>query len=113
MFCRQQLADFQARLDEFEERDALVFAASVDDREEAEKIVSDLGLRFPVGFGLPAVETAQRLGAFYHAKRQFLHATGYLISPEGTVRNAVYSTGSLGRFTPADALRLLDHFLAQ
>ena len=87
-----------------------VVAASVDPLAEAEKTVADQGLDFPVGYGLDAEEIAARYGAFYEPEKKFLHATGFLIRPDGSVGNAVYSTGSIGRLTAADALRLIDYF---
>jgi alkyl hydroperoxide reductase subunit AhpC len=104
------LADFQSRIGEFEERGALVVAASVDGQADAKTIKSELGLSFPLGYRLKADDIAQRYGAFYHGKRQFLHATGFLVGPDGKIRIAAYSTGSIGRLTPPDALRLLDYF---
>ncbi len=35
----------------------------------------------------------------------FLHATGFLLHPDGHVVNAVYSTGPIGRFTANDVLK--------
>lgn len=31
--------------------------------------------------------------------------TGFLVNPEGTIINAVYSTGPIGRFTASEILR--------
>ncbi len=107
------MADFQLNLGEFEKRQIQVVAASVDHIADAEKTLADQGLSFPVGFGLDAEEIARRYGAFYEAEKKFLHATGFVIKPDGTVCNAVYSTGSIGRLTAADSLRLVDHFRKQ
>ena len=87
-----------------------MIAASVDALGEAEKTVAEQGITFPVGYGLDAVEIAGRYGAFFDSKKGFLHATGFLIGADGTVVSAVFSTGSIGRLTAADSLRLFDYF---
>jgi len=107
------LADFEQHLGEFEKRGVQVVAASVDQLKDAEKTVADLGLSFPVGYGLDAAEIATRYGVFYDAKGKYLHATGFLLRPDGSIGNAVYSTGSIGRLTPSDSLRLIDWFHSQ
>ncbi len=107
------MADFQQNLGEFQKREVQIVAASVDQLVDAEKTVADQGLSFAVGHGLDAEEIANRYGGFYDIEKKFLHATGFLIRPDGSVCNAVYSTGSIGRLTAADSLRLIDHFRKQ
>jgi len=85
-----------------------VVAASVDPREDAEKIVADQKITYPIGYGLDPEEIVKATGAFYDAEDEepYLHATAYVVDPEGVIQNALYSTGSLGRFTADDALRV-------
>ena len=45
------MADFQASLSEFEKRGVLVTGASVDTLEDAQKMIDDGKLTFPVGYG--------------------------------------------------------------
>jgi peroxiredoxin len=104
------LADFQGTLSEFTGRGVTVVAGSVDSLDHARRTVADLGLRFPVAFGLNAAELSSTTGAFYEGEKKYLHATAFLIRPDCVVSNATYSTGSIGRLTAADALRLIDHF---
>jgi len=104
------LADYQARLSDFDERGITVAASSVDSLDHAQKTVAQLGLGFPIAFGLNAPEFASLTGAFYEREKNYLHATAFIIKPDGLVSNATYSTGSIGRLTPADALRLIDYF---
>ena len=75
--------------------------------------MAEHGLSFAVGYGLDAREIANRYGAFFEGEKKFLHATGFLIKPDGSVCNAVYSTGPIGRLTAADSLRLIDYFQKQ
>ena len=48
-------------------------------------------------------------GAFFEREKGYLHSTGFLIKPDGSVANAVYSTGSIGRLTAEDSLRVIDY----
>lgn len=73
-------------------------------------MVEEGKLGFPIGYGLDVKDIAERFGAFYDEGRGFLHATGFLVRPDGKIANAVYSTGSIGRLTPADSLRLIDYY---
>ncbi len=104
------MADFQGELTEFDQRDVAVIAGSVDTLEHAKETISKLGLTFRVAFGLNAIEFSAATGAFFKRQKSYLHATAFLLNPDGVVSNAIYSTGSIGRLTPADALRLIDHF---
>ncbi len=78
--------------------------------EKAREFASKLKLTYPVAFGLNATDFSARTGAFYESEKGYLHATAFLLKPDGTVSNAVYSTGSVGRLTATDALRLIDYF---
>ncbi len=104
---------FQKQIADFENRDILLVAASVDDRPEAEKLVKDLALTFPVGCGLNARQFSEKTGAFYHRDEGYLHASGFLLDREGRVANAAYSTYALGRLVPGDCLSLIDYLDSQ
>ncbi len=103
------MADFQGRLNEFGERGIKIVAASVDNLEDAQKMIERHKLTFPVAYGINAKEFAAGTGAFFDDKKGFIHATGFIIRPEGIVRDVVYSTGPIGRLTAADTLRLVDY----
>ncbi len=57
-----------------------------------------------MGFGLDAVNISRATGAFYDAEGGFLHAAGFIVSPDGKIALAVYSSGPLGRLTSQDSL---------
>jgi hypothetical protein len=63
----------------------------------------------PIGFGLPVKETAATLGAFSEEGRGFLHATGFVVKPDGTIAVAQYSTGPIGRLVWQDVLGFVQH----
>ncbi len=96
---------------DFENRGIKLVAASVDSLENAGKIAGDLNLSFPVGYGLDARDFSEATGAFWEEKRNFIHATEFILNPEGEVAYAVYSTGPIGRYKPDDCIRLIDFLI--
>jgi peroxiredoxin len=81
----------------------------VDNLENAQKMIERRKLTFPLAFGMDAKKFAGMTGAFYDEKKLFLHATGFIIRPDGTIEGAVYSTGPIGRLVAADTLMLIDY----
>ncbi len=94
-------------MEEFRKRDVTVVAASVDTLEDARNIVETERLIFSVGYGMDARQVSAATGAFFEEEKGYLHATGFLIKPDGLVTNAVYSTGSIGRLRAEDSLRVI------
>jgi peroxiredoxin len=103
------LADFQSRISDFDEKKIRVIAASADALEDARKSVERKNLTFPIAYGLDARAFAAMTGAFFDDVRGYLHATGFILRPDGKVDEAVYSTGNIGRFVSADALFMIDY----
>lgn len=66
-------------------------------------------LTFSLAYGMDAKEFAGMTGAFFDDKKGFLHATAFIIWPDGTLEDVVYSTGPIGRLTAADTLMLIDY----
>ena len=107
------MADFEEHADEFRARETAIVAASVDSPTEAAKMRDDEQLTFDVAHSLDVTDVAQRFGAFYDAGRGFLHATGFVLAPDGTIAHAVYATGSIGRLTPQATIRAIDYLISQ
>jgi alkyl hydroperoxide reductase subunit AhpC len=103
------LLDFQKSLKEFEKRNIQVIALSSDPWEKAIETVERYKIAFRVGYGLDAREVSALTGAFYDEKEGYVHATGFIIDPEGRVVNAVYSTRSIGRLVAKDCLDYIGH----
>lgn len=101
------MADYQSKLAELQALDVALVAASVDAKEEAQKTVNELGLGFPVAYGLDLQAVAGATGAFYEPDKKFLHATGFLVKPDGKLQVAVYSTGPLGRLSAGEVLQVV------
>jgi peroxiredoxin len=101
------LADYQAKLAEFKARDISVIALSVDSLEKAREVVEESKLEFPVAYGLRVPEDAERVGAWWDAKRPMVQPSEFILSNSGKVVSATYSTGPIGRLNADDVLRLL------
>lgn len=83
-----------------------VAAASVDPIDNVRSLREGLRVGFPMYAEVDAAAVSAATGAHIHTgNKTFLHATGFLVNPEGTVINAVYSTGPIGRFTASEILR--------
>lgn len=104
------MAEFQEQIQEFTDQEITVIAASVDNEEDTKKMTLKESFTFPVAYGVNALEVAKNTGAFYDEKREFLHATGFILKPDGTVATAVYASGPVGRLIPADSLRMIHYY---
>ena len=83
-----------------------VAAASVDPIDNVRNLKEGLRVGFPMYAEVDAAAVSAATGAHMQTgKKTFLHATGFLVNPEGTIINAVYSTGPIGRFTASEILR--------
>ena len=69
-----------------------------------------LGLTFPVGYGLDHLAFAEKTGAFYEVRRSIIHATGFILRPDGVIANSVYASGPIGRFWSEDCMRVIDFY---
>ena len=107
------MADFEKHVNEFDARETVIVAASVDSPADAEKMRDDEQLSFAVAHSLDMADFASRYGAFFNPTRGFLHATGFVIESDSTVAHAVYATGSIGRLEPQATIRAVDHLISQ
>jgi peroxiredoxin len=98
------LADLQAHIEEFEQEDTDVIALSVDPLEKAKEMVAKIGATFPVGYGLKVPEDADKVGAYWEARRSIIHATNFIIDSDKKVTQACFATGPIGRIVAVDAL---------
>lgn len=106
-YCRRQLVDFESNSLLFNNLGIQVMACSVDDEPQTQDLAEGMHLDFvKLVHSINAVEVASATGAYIQqGDRTFLHATGFLLDPEGKVVNSVYSSGPIGRFTPDDILK--------
>ena len=100
------MVDFATHGGPFIEAGIKVAAASVDSVEETAALRDGLRVGFPMYAEMDATAVADATGALMQTgDRTFLHATGFLLAPDGTISNALYSSGPIGRLTPSDVLR--------
>ncbi|MBW6486927.1 MAG: peroxiredoxin family protein [Syntrophobacterales bacterium] len=96
-------------MNEFNEKGIRIIGAAVDNLEDAQKMVESRKLTFSLAYGMDAKDFAGMTGAFFDDRKGFLHATAFIIRPDGTIENAVYSTGPIGRLTATDTIKLIDY----
>jgi peroxiredoxin len=101
-FCKAQLAAFEGATQKLSGLGVKVVAFSVDDEATTAGLVAKHGLRFPVGHSADADKIAAATGAYSNDKPHYLQATGFLLAPDGSILNAVYSSGPIGRLVPDD-----------
>ncbi len=89
-------------------------AASVDPIEDVAALRAGLHVGYPMYGEVDPKAIADATGAFIQTtgdRPPFLHATGFLIDPDGNVVNALYSTGQLGRLTASETIRRVNFAL--
>lgn len=91
------MADFQNNLPALHKVDATVVALSVDTREQALEIADLTGARYPMVYGLDAPEVGELIGAYVEPEHVFIHASSFILRPDGTVALAAYSSGQIPR----------------
>jgi alkyl hydroperoxide reductase subunit AhpC len=100
------LVDFAVHAGPLIELGVRVAAASVDPIDRVRSLKEGLRVRFPMYGEVDAASVSAATGAHMKTgEKTFLHATGFLVEPEGTIITAVYSTGPIGRFTASEVLR--------
>jgi peroxiredoxin len=98
------VADYQAHIDEFKQEGAEIFALSVDPFDKAKEMVDRTGATFPIGYGLKVPEDADKVGAYWEARRGIIHATDFTLGPDRKILQACFATGPIGRIAAVDAL---------
>ncbi len=96
-------------MNEFDGKKIRIIGASTDSLEDAQKMVMRQKLSFSMAYGLNAGEFALQTGAFFDEAKSYIHATGFILRPDGKIDDAVYSTGPIGRLIAADTLLLIDY----
>jgi peroxiredoxin len=107
------LADYQSKLNELREMDVSVVALSVDPLDKAREIVAQDHIEFPIAYGLKVPEDADRVGAWWDAKRPMIQPSEFVLGGSRKIVSATYSTGPIGRLRAEDTITLLRFFSAQ
>jgi len=104
------LADFQGKIEKFNEIGTQVVALSVDSEEDAQKTSERHTLTHPVLYGLDARPMAATIGTYINEEPLYIHATGFILRPDGSIALAVYSSGAIGRLVADDTVGLIQHY---
>jgi alkyl hydroperoxide reductase subunit AhpC len=104
------LAAFEQAKRELEAVGAKVVAASVDPLDKAREVAATLS--YPVGYGVTR-EVADRLGAWWEERRSIIQPSEFIVDAGGKVRTSTYSAGPIGRFEPADVVKLIQFYEKQ
>ena len=106
-YCQAQLGAFQRASGKLAEAGIKVVALSVDDEATTVGTIEKFKLSFPVGHSADADKIASLTGAYTNDSPRYLQSTGFVLAPDGTILNAVYSSGPLGRLVAEDVIGMV------
>jgi len=87
-----------------------VVALSIDSEDDAQKMTDRHELSYTILYGLDARETVATIGGYVNEDPLYLHPSGFILRPDGTIVLLVQSSGAIGRLTASDALGLIRHY---
>ncbi|WP_413619308.1 redoxin domain-containing protein [Gluconacetobacter sacchari] len=109
-FCNEQIAAFAHAAEALSQAAIKVMAFSVDDEAASAAFAARHNWPFPLGHSADVETIVARTGAYdmrHPGRGHFLETTGFILAPDGTIVNAVYSTRAIGRLVPSDVIRLV------
>lgn len=115
-FCNEQMASFAGATEALEKEGIKVVAFSVDDEATTKEFAVKHNIPFKMGHSAKLETIVAATGCYQseHPQRgRFLENTGFVLAPDGTVINAVYSSRAIGRLVPNDVLRLVAFMKSQ
>ena len=98
------MAGFEKVAGELDKLGARVIAASVDPEDKAAEVAAELS--FPVAYGVTR-EQAAALDTWWEDRRSIVQPSEFILSRNGRVVSATYSTGPIGRLMPEDSIKLI------
>ena len=108
-YCQAQLAGFQRASEKLAEAGVKVVALSVDDEATTVGTIEKFKLSFPVGHSADAEKVASVTGAYVNDSPRYLQTTDFLLTPDGKILNAVYSSGPLGALVAQDVIGMVTY----
>ncbi len=87
-------------------------ALSVDNEEDARKMVERHKIGFPIVYGLDVRKEAERIGAYFDSEHGYFQPANFILR-NGKVVQVTYSSGPLGRLQAEQVLMLVDHYRKQ
>ncbi|MCB8883316.1 peroxiredoxin family protein [Acidisoma cellulosilytica] len=109
-FCNEQMAAFVDAFDTLSQQGIKLAAFSVDDEASTQEFIAKHHIRFPMGHSADIDAVVDATGAYvtsFPTRGRFLETTGFVIAPDGSIVNAVYSSRAIGRLVPSDVIRLV------
>ena len=106
-YCQAQLSAFQRASEKLAQAGIKVAALSVDDEATTVGTIDKFRLGFPVGHSADADKVAAITGAYTNETPHYLQTTGFLLAPDGSILNAVYSSGPIGRLVVEDVIGMV------
>jgi peroxiredoxin len=109
-FCNEQMAAFAHASEALSQAGIKVVAFSVDDEAATAEFVEKLHIPFKMGHSANVEAIVGATGAYdmqFPTRGHFLETTGFVLAPDGTIVNAVYSSRAIGRLAPNDVIRLV------
>ena len=88
-------------------------ALSIDSEEDAQKMVDRHKLTYPILHGLDARETMATIGGYINEEPLYLHPSGFILRPDGTIVLLVQSSDAIGRLVANDTIGLIQHYQKQ
>ena len=70
-------------------------------------------ITYPVVHGLDARQTMTTIGGYMNEEPRYLHPSGFILRPDGTIVMLVQSSGAIGRLVAKDTIALIQHYQAQ
>ena len=98
------MAAYQEKLDELEQLGVTVIGATVEDRDTAGRMAEEVGLSFPIAYGV-APESVEALGAWWtedDRHGRYIQPTEFLLR-RGVVLGSLYASGPIGRMDVEEA----------
>ena len=109
-FCNEQMAAFAGATEALAKDGIKVVAFSVDDEASTGEFIAKHRIPFRMGHSARIETIVAATGTYQNqhpARGRFLENTGFVLAPDGTVVNAVYSSRAIGRLVPNDVIRLV------
>jgi len=99
------LVGFEKAKAELDALGVTVIAASADPEDKAKEVADEVS--FPVGFGVTP-DIAASVGGWWNDARGIVQPSEFLITADGKVASATYSSGPIGRVDATDVVRLIN-----
>jgi peroxiredoxin len=109
-FCNEQMAAFAGASEALSQQAIKVAAFSVDDEAATAEFIQKHHIPFRMGHSADVETVVGATGAYdmqFPTRGHFLETTGFVLDPDGTIVNAVYSSRAIGRLVPNDVTRLV------